>query len=1480
MVSRGGGKGAVIAVDSGSDDDDEVSMDEEDDDEDDEGRRGNKANKSKPRASKAKALTRVPTQGKRAVRADKQALEQDEKTAGQDTKCVKGQDKGPKQDEVEDDGLDDKDDKTPGRHGARPQGGERQPWASPCQGKPPAGPPGSALRKAALSPGGEERPSALHAMMKMGKGAGGKAGGGVSGAGGKAGASLEGGKKEGGADAATPARTSSPCIDGPGRASQSPASGPGGGSTSQAGGAAGSSGHGGGVDEGTCHVALTQLGCEDRFATRFSDPKYFFYTRNVRDAQKRAPGDEGYDPRTLYVPPAFLKELSPGQRQWWDFKAKYFDHVFLFKVGKFYEMYEMDAIVGGRELSLEFMKGDQPHCGFPEKNYTKNAEILARKGYRVLVVEQTETPQQLEERNRASGGSKDKVVRREVVAALTKGTLVDGDMLAASPDASYLLAITETLPEADDAPTTCAGTASSSSPTPTPLSSPSSGAQPHDSRAVIGVCFVDTGTSRFLLGQFEDDEFRTHLRSLLAQLRPVEVVRPRGMLSPATTRALRNGLRNPLWTDLLPGAEFWSPARTRQELAKGGYFTLPSGGEAADNSDDGGNGKEAAPAGEACWPKNLRTILAAGEGGAQALSALGGCVCYLRRALLDKELLGVGRLELLPREQPGGIVGDMGAGDRETPAGPDDSTPSLESSGLLRSHDPHSLEAQPFLELDGSALENLEVLENNSDGGSAGSLLGVLDRTATPFGRRLLRSWLSRPLRDIAGISARQDAVADLKGVAQDALQESRKHLSRVVDVERMLSRLHANCSSGGGSGRNASSVVLYEDASRKRLTEFVSTLQGCRALLAALRCFEGCSDELTSEMLRDIITPGRRCPSTLDAKLQHFQDGFDWAEAVKEGRIIPSAAGMDEDFDAAQAEISRIEAELNEFLKTQRKALGGSSEVTYVTVGKDRYLIEVPDERCSRVPGNWQQCGQKKNYRRFRAPFVAEQLSALADAEEAREGCLKGIFNALVRRFVEDYAGWSALVRCVADLDALSSLAIASITNDGPMCRPEFGLPDDAFDASNHDNSRAENQNGGPATAAHCQRRRTGPWLEVRRLRHPCASSLSLSSGVSFVPNDTVLGGRVDVGEEATAEGKGERGEGEGEGQLAPPLIILTGPNMGGKSTLLRQVSLAVILAQIGADVPAESFSLSPVDRLFVRMGARDNIIAGQSTFLLELAETSAMLSRATRHSLVALDELGRGTSTSDGAAIAHAVVHHLCEVIGCRGLFSTHYHTLADEHAHNPKVALAHMGCHVSAARLPDEEGGAAASSPSGQKGGEASAGEAGDATPIEQVTFLYTLTPGACPKSYGVNCALLAGMPPPVVRRAAHKAEELLRGVTLPGPRPAKRARVTGDSGSLLPSEAANELLPSTATAWSRSQGGDAAGTDGTITSPTADAPPVRRALDVYAAIGDWLARQLATSGDEAGEDASMVEGDDASVRELWAQLVADRAAPMVT
>ncbi|KAK2649644.1 hypothetical protein Ddye_017133 [Dipteronia dyeriana] len=929
----------------------------------------------------------------------------------------------------------------------------------------------------------------------------------------------------------------------------------------------------------------------ERFGSREAEKLHFLGPKR-RDANGRRPEDVNYDPRTLYLPPDFVRSLSDGQKQWWEFKSKHMDKVMFFKMGKFYELFEMDAHIGAKDLDLQYMKGAQPHCGFPEKNFSLNVEKLARKGYRVLVVEQTETPEQL--LRRKEKGSKDKVVKREICAVVTKGTLIEGEFLSANPDASYLMAVTES----------CQSFAS------------------QNTERLFGVCVVDVATSKIILGQVGDDLDCSALCCLLAELRPVEIIKPANVLSPETERAIMRHTRNPLVNELVPLAEFWDAEKTVEEI-KTIYKNQPDKADSCAVAEDG----------LSYLPDILSELVSAGENGSLALSALGGTLSYLKQAFLDETLLRFAKFELLPCSGFGDIA------------------------------------QKPYMVLDAAALENLEIFENNRNGDTSGTLYAQLNYCVTAVGKRLLKTWLARPLYNSAVIKERQEAVAGLRGVNLPFALEFRKALSRLPDMERLLARIFTGSEA---SGRNANKVVLYEDAAKKQLQEFISSLRGCESMAQACSSLGVILENTESRQLHHILIPGKGLPDIITI-LKHFKDAFDWVEANNSGRIIPHEGG-DMEYDSACKTVKEIESGLEKHLKEQRKLLGDTS-ISYVTVGKDIYLLEVPESLGGIVPQGYEFRSSKKGLFRYWTPNIKKLLGELSQAESEKESALKSILQRLIGQFCEHHNKWRQLVSATAELDGLISLAIASDFYEGPTCRPVI-------------------------LGSSCSNEL--PTFAAKSLGHPVLRSDSLGKG-AFVPNDITIGGSGNA-----------------------RFLLLTGPNMGGKSTLLRQVCLAVILAQVGADVPAESFELSPVDRIFVRMGAKDHIMAGQSTFLTELSETALMLSSATRNSLVVLDELGRGTSTSDGQAIAESVLEHFVEKVQCRGMFSTHYHRVAVDYNKDPRVLLCHMACQVG----------------NGVGG-------------VEEVTFLYRLSPGACPKSYGVNVARLAGLPDYILQNAAAKS-----------------------------------------------------------------------------------------------------------------------------
>ena len=398
----------------------------------------------------------------------------------------------------------------------------------------------------------------------------------------------------------------------------------------------------------------------------------------------------------------------------------------------------------------------------------------------------------------------------------------------------------------------------------------------------------------------------------------------------------------------------------------------------------------------------------------------------------------------------------------------------------------------------------------------------------------------------------------------------------------------------------------------------------------------------------------------------EHFRfwnNAFDHAKAKESGLLIPER-GVEEDFDASQDRIQGLLANLETLLKRTRKELK-CTDIVYADNGKEIYQLEVPI-KVKGIPKSWDQMSATQKVKRYYNPELRGLVRKLQEAQETHGQIVKEVSARFFQKFDEDYATWLNAVRIVAQLDCLICLAKASSALGEPSCRPEF-----------LDDERS--------------------LVEFEELRHPCM----LPNVTDFIPNDVKLGGET------------------------PNINLLTGANAAGKSTVLRMTCIAVIMAQIGCYVPATSARLTPVDRIMSRLGAQDNIFAAQSTFFVELAETKKILSEATPRSLVILDELGRGTSSYDGVAVAQAVLYHVASHIGCVGFFATHYHSLAAEFATHPEVRNRRMRIHVDDAN--------------------------------RRVTFLYKLEDGVAEGSFGMHCASMCGIAEKVVEAAEVAARQ---------------------------------------------------------------------------------------------------------------------------
>ncbi|KAL8800576.1 MAG: hypothetical protein Q9182_005087 [Xanthomendoza sp. 2 TL-2023] len=341
--------------------------------------------------------------------------------------------------------------------------------------------------------------------------------------------------------------------------------------------------------------------------------------------------------------------------------------------------------------------------------------------------------------------------------------------------------------------------------------------------------------------------------------------------------------------------------------------------------------------------------------------------------------------------------------------------------------------------------------------------------------------------------------------------------------------------------------------------------------------------------------------------------------------------------------------------------------KVEYVTVAGIEYLIEIDNSQLKNVPASWSKISGTKKVSRFHTPEVIRLIRERDQHKEALAAACDVAFTAFLSEIAAQYQSFRDCVQSLAILDCLISLA--AVASQPNYVKPEFS--DDTC-------------------------------ILIQQGRHPMVEQLLLDA---YVPNDTDL-----ITDQTRA-------------------LLITGPNMGGKSSYVRQVALIAIMGQIGSYVPAESAKLGMLDAVFTRMGAFDNMMAGESTFMVELSETSDILKQATSRSLIILDELGRGTSTHDGVAIAEAVLDHVVREIKSLTLFITHYQNLSAlaKRFHKQELKNVHMKFQES-----------------GDEG--------------QDITFLYEVGDGIAHRSYGLNVARLALVPESVLDVAAQRSKAL--------------------------------------------------------------------------------------------------------------------------
>jgi DNA mismatch repair protein MutS len=583
-----------------------------------------------------------------------------------------------------------------------------------------------------------------------------------------------------------------------------------------------------------------------------------------------------------------------------------------------------------------------------------------------------------------------------------------------------------------------------------------------------------------------------------------------------------------------------------------------------------------------------------------------------------------------------------------------------------------------YMTLDEATVRNLEIFQSSSFQGRKGSLLSVVDRTRTAMGGRKLQQWLRYPLLDLERITARRQAVEEMvehASIRTDILNQ----LEKINDIERL-------------NGRNSTSLSTPRD-----LVALKKSLQVLPAIRRALEIWLQEAEIRHPEMgiaPAAIAHPGPGSPAPEQAApspgkppfpqsgllpelLQSWDDLRDVSDRIEATLTDPPPLGLN----AGGVICSGVNPDLDHYARLSRDARSWMAEYealerrrTSISSLKVRYnkvfgyYIEISKANLAAAPAHYMRKQTLVNAERYITEELKDFETQVLEADEKRLELEARVFAELRQAVALESGRIQGMAKSVALMDCLASLAETAALND--YCRPILDRSDT---------------------------------IHIRDGRHPVIERF-LPEG-TFVPNDLHMN------------------------QDDQQVLIITGPNMAGKSTILRQAALIVLLAQIGSFVPAAEARIGLVDRIFTRVGASDDLARGRSTFMVEMQEAANILHQATPKSLIILDEIGRGTSTFDGLSIAWAVAEHLHDFqgAGIKTLFATHYHELTELSATRPRM----KNFNVAIKEWNNE------------------------------ILFFHKFVPGGTNRSYGIQVARLAGLPREVTDRAREILAHLEQG-----------------------------------------------------------------------------------------------------------------------
>ncbi|MBP9988805.1 MAG: DNA mismatch repair protein MutS [Ruminococcus sp.] len=558
----------------------------------------------------------------------------------------------------------------------------------------------------------------------------------------------------------------------------------------------------------------------------------------------------------------------------------------------------------------------------------------------------------------------------------------------------------------------------------------------------------------------------------------------------------------------------------------------------------------------------------------------------------------------------------------------------VQKSGLDNIREIDFYSDSQFMKLDFSSRRNLELTETMRNRERRGTLLWVMDKTKTAMGKRLMRSWVEKPLVNIARITKRHNAVNELYSDTV-LLENEIDCVSDVSDMERLLAR------------------VIYETANAKELRSMLVAIKLLPSVKAGIA---GCKSALLHDLYNDIDLL-EDIGELIDKSIIE-----DPPFSVREGGMIKD--GFNSELDELRDIVKNGKGYIAAVQQTEQEKTG----IKKLKIGYNRvfgYFIEVPNAFKELVPEEYIRKQTLTNCERYITGELKELESKVLGAQERIVKLEYEIFVQVRSKIADELFRIQKTAQAVANIDVLCSLAKVALQNN-------YVCP--MMTASNE--------------------------IIIKDGRHPVVEKMIKDS--PFVPNDTIL----DCADNRCA--------------------IITGPNMAGKSTYMRQVALIVLMAQCGSFVPASSAQIGIVDSIFTRVGASDDLASGQSTFMVEMSEVANILNNATKNSLLIFDEIGRGTSTFDGMSIARAVLEYAAnpKKLGAKTLFATHYHELTEleekiDGTKNYNIAVKKRG---------------------------------------DDITFLRRIVRGGADGSYGIEVAKLAGVPNTVVKRAKEILSEL--------------------------------------------------------------------------------------------------------------------------